>query len=147
MSNYSEENFIADTGCSFPVVSDKIVTKLGIKIRPFENPINIIDGSGNSLQLLGSSILYVNSQVLGDRVEAVETAVLCNNEVDSELLLSLSILIAWDLVPHDFPRRTLTEHFNTIYRNLKNKSVKTKSVSSTVGEEKNGYDLPEPSNA
>ena len=51
--NGSEECMIVDSGCSIPVVSDKIVSKLGIKVKPFKEPINIIDASGNNLSLLG----------------------------------------------------------------------------------------------
>ena len=40
---------IADYGCSFPVVSDKIVEKLGIKIKPFKGSIDIIDASAGNL--------------------------------------------------------------------------------------------------
>ena len=84
------------------MVSDKIVGKLGIKIKPFKSPINIVDASGNSLSLLGSSILFVSTQVLGDNIETVEAAVLADNDVDVEVLLSLSILIDWDLEPRNF---------------------------------------------
>ena len=59
---------IGDSGCSFPVVNDKIVEKLGIKIKPFKEPINIIDASGNNLSLLGSAILFIQMQVLGSKI-------------------------------------------------------------------------------
>ena len=73
---------IADSGCTFPVVSDKIVEKLGIKIKPFKEAINIIDASGINLSLLGSAILFIQTQVLGFRIKRIEAAVLENNEVD-----------------------------------------------------------------
>ena len=54
--NGSEVSMIANSGCSFRVVSDKIVRKIGIKIKPFKEAINIVDASGNSLALLGSAV-------------------------------------------------------------------------------------------
>ena len=62
--NGSEESMIADSGCSFPVISDKIVRKLGIKIKPFKEAINIVDASGNSLALLGCAVLFIQTQLL-----------------------------------------------------------------------------------
>ena len=47
----STERLIADTGCSFPIINSQIVHKLNIKVRPFSHPINIIEASGNSLNI------------------------------------------------------------------------------------------------
>ena len=52
-----------------PFVSDKIVRKLGIKIKPFKEAINIVDASGNNLSLLGSAVLFIQTQVLRFRIE------------------------------------------------------------------------------
>ena len=56
---------------------------------------------------------------MGSRVEAVEAAVLSNNDVDTELLLSLGILLKWDLLPPLFPNQTVTDHVNTILAKIK----------------------------
>ena len=50
----SQERLIADTGCSFPIINSQIVEKLNIKVIPFTRKVNIIEASGNSLNLLGS---------------------------------------------------------------------------------------------
>ena len=111
MKNSTVQPFVCDTGCSWPVVSDKIILTMGIPIRPFKKKLNIVDASGNSLKLLGSAKFFISiPQVLGERVERVEAAVLADNEVDSELLVSLSLLLAWDLVPPQFPRQTVSEY-------------------------------------
>ena len=55
----SQERLIADTGCSFPIINSQIVHKLNIKVRPFNHPINIIEASGNSLNLEGSARLFI----------------------------------------------------------------------------------------
>ena len=73
----STEKCIADTGCSFSIINSQIVHKLNIKVRPFNHPINIIEASGNSLNLEGSAKFYI-PQVLGeDQIYPVEAAVLC----------------------------------------------------------------------
>ena len=96
----SQERLIADTGCSFPIINSHIVHKLNIRVRPFNHPINIIEASGNSLNLEGSARLFIKiPQVLGDQVYPLEAAVLSGNETDSELLISLDLLIKWNLVP------------------------------------------------
>ena len=46
MKNGSEENLVCDSGCSFPVVSEKIVSRLGIRIRPFSSNFKIVEGGG-----------------------------------------------------------------------------------------------------
>ena len=51
----SQEKLIADTGCSFPIINSQFVGKLGIKVKPFTRQVNIIEASGNSLNLLGSA--------------------------------------------------------------------------------------------
>ena len=122
MKNGSEENLVCDSGCSFPVVSERIVSRLGIRIRPFSSNFNIVDASGNSLKLRGTAVLYITTQVLGSRVETVEAAVLSNNDVDTELLLSLGILLKWDLLPPLFPNQTVTDHVNSILAKMKYKN-------------------------
>jgi hypothetical protein len=97
------------------VISDKIIHTMNIPIRPFRNKLNIVDASGNSLRLLGSATFFITiPQVLGEKVERVEAAVLADNDVDSELLVSLSLLLAWDLVPPLFPRQTVSAYFKEL---------------------------------
>ena len=105
----STEKCIADTGCSFSIINIQIVHKLNIKERHFNHPINIIEASGNSLNLGGSANFYINvPQVLGeDQIYPVEAAVLCGNQTHSELLICLDLLIEWNLVPRNFPNITL----------------------------------------
>ena len=80
----------------------------------------------------------------------VEAAVLSNNDVDTELLLSLGILLKWDLVPPLFPNQTVTDHVNTILAKMKYNKTNTAKYSSlysqneTVDEGKE-YKLSEPS--
>ena len=83
----SQEKLIADIGCSFPIINNQIVEKLGIKVKPFTRHVKIIEASGNSLNLLGSSKLFIQIPHGKGRTELVEAAVLSGNETDSELLI------------------------------------------------------------
>ena len=123
---------------------------MGIPIRPFKTgkQLNIVDASGNSLHLLGSAQLFIQiPQVLGEKVERVEAAVLADNDVDSELLISLSLLIAWDLVPPKFPRQTVSAYFKELL--TKNKDIQkcAKVFSTGTQKEQDCYKLPKPSSA
>ena len=42
---------------------------------------------------------------------------LSGNETDSELLISLDLLIEWNLVPKNFPNVTLDDHFKQLLAN------------------------------
>ena len=64
----------------------------------------------------------------------VEAAVLSGNETDSELLISLDLLIEWNLVPKNFPNVTLDEHFKQLLTN-KHFSKKYSSLYSKQAEE------------
>ena len=119
----TEEKLIADSICSFPVISDQIVKKLDIRIKPFSQPVNILEASVNSLNLLGSAKLFIQlPQVFSNRIESVEAAVLAGNLVNTELLNLLDLLIAWDLIPPGFPNVILTTYFNQL---MKNKAIKS----------------------
>ena len=50
--------------------------------------------------------------------------VLNGNQTDNELLICLDVLIAWKLVPSNFPNVTLDQHFN----HLMNKDEKYSSL-------------------
>ena len=148
---------MADTGCSFSIINSQIVHKLNIQVRPFNHPINIIEASGNSLNLKGSTKFYIKVPlVLGeDQIYPVEAAVLCGNQTDSELLISLDLLIEWNLVPKNFPNVTLNEHFKQLLTN-KHFSKKYSSLYSKQSEEfsqsldnksDNQYEIPNPPKA
>ena len=66
----------------------------------------------------------------------VEAAVLSNNDVDTELLLSLGILLKWDLLPPLFPNQTVTDHVNTILAKMKYNKHNTAKYSSLYSQMK-----------
>ena len=84
----------------------------------------------------------------------MEAAVLSGNETDSEVLISLDLLIAWDLVTERFPNITLNAYFTQLMENkvLKSNyssfySKHSKSFDSQLSEDlsENQYKIPEPS--
>ena len=86
---------------------------------------------------------------MGDQIYPVEAAVLSGNQTDSELLISLDLLIEWNLVPKNFPNITLDEHF----KQLINKDKKYSSLYTKQSEEfsqsldnqsENQYEIPLP---
>ena len=150
-SENSTERCIADTGCSFSNINSQIIPKLGIKVRPFKNPINIVEASGNSLDLEGSAKFYIKvPQVLGlDQFYTMEAAVLSGNQTDNELLICLDLLIEWNLVLKNFPNVTLDQHFRQLMNKDKRySSLYTKQSSefteSLVNESDNDYKIPQP---
>ena len=86
----------------------------------------------------------------------VEAAVLSGNETDSEVLISLDLLIEWNLVPKNFPNVTLDEHFKQLLTN-KHFSKEYSSLYTKQGEEfesqsldnqsDNQYEIPKPPKA
>ena len=86
----------------------------------------------------------------------MEAAVLSGNEMDSELLISLDLLIKWNLVPEGFPNITLNEYFNQLmtnkhfskqYSSLYSKQTKEFETQSSDDLSENQYKIPEPPKA
>ena len=86
---------------------------------------------------------------MGSRIKMIDAAVLEYNDLDQELLLSLSLLIQLDILPPDFLNRSITDYFNKL---LSNKQITT-TYSSLYTEQTKAFDedekakhkLPEPS--
>ena len=84
----------------------------------------------------------------------MEAAVLFRNETDSEVLISLDLLIAWNLVPEGFPKITLNvyftqlmtnKHFRKKYFSLYSQHSKTFENELSDDLSENQYKIPEPS--
>jgi hypothetical protein len=98
-----------------------------IHIPPLSGAMRITDASGIKLHIIETAAFYIQSpQALGNRKRRVRATVLEGNQVDCEILISLELLIEWDLVHPTFPNESLTSYFT---RQL-NKSNKKKPVSS-----------------
>lgn len=114
------EDLIMDTGCTKSVVGAALCRENKLPIFPVSG-IKITDASGNYLNIIGSTEFYISSpQVLGNKKRRVKAAVLEGNNSDREILISLDLLVKWDLIIPNFPNQTVTNF-------MKNKdSVKTK---------------------
>ena len=107
-----EEELCADTGCTKPIVGSLICKEQRIPIRPLSSSMVITDASGNRLNIVCTVTFYIrSSQVLGSRMRRVKAAVLEGNEIDREILISLELLVSWDLVTPTFPQETVTNYF------------------------------------
>ena len=58
-----------------------------------------------------SDILYQIFAGLRQPDEESQGAVLEGNEIDREILISLELLVSWDLVTPTFPQETVTNYF------------------------------------
>ena len=81
---------------------------------------------------------------------------LSGNQTDSELLISLDLLIEWNLVPKNFPNVTLDEHFKQLltnkhfskkYSSLYSKQAEDFESQSLDNQGDNQYEIPEPPKA
>ena len=113
-----EEEFCADTGCTKPIVGAIVCKEQNIHIKPLDRTLVIRDASGNALNIIGTAVFYIAShQVLGNRRRRVQAAVLEGNDSDREILISLDLLIQWDLVHPNFPNETLSQYFLKMNKN------------------------------
>ena len=125
-----EEDLCADTGCTKPIVGAEICREQKIHIQPLAGGMTITDASGNKLNIIGTAVFYIQSnQVLGNRKRRIKAAVLEGNEVDREILISLELLIEWDLVHPNFPNETLTYYFKRKLNKPKIKQCRTSYTS------------------
>ena len=84
---HSVEDLVCDSGCTMSVVSKSICEDNQIPIIPLNATMIIRDASGNTLNIVGTSKIYIqNSKVLGPRRRMIEAAVLIGNEHDREVL-------------------------------------------------------------
>ena len=75
------------------VISKSICEDQNIPITPFSSEMIIRDASGNSLNIIGTSKVYIeNLKVLGHKRRLIEAAVLEGNQHDREVLVSLKVL-------------------------------------------------------
>ena len=89
---HSVEDLVCDSGCTMSVVSKSICEDNQIPIIPLNATMIIRDASGNTLNIMGTSKIYIeNLKVLGPRRRMIEAAVLTGNEYYREVLVSLQV--------------------------------------------------------
>ena len=96
----TETDSVKDAGCTYPHTTTAVTEALGIEVKPLTGSLEIIDASGNALDILGTTRMFIDSQILGGR-KLVEAAVIRGNK--KETLISLQLLKHWDLIHESFP--------------------------------------------
>ena len=58
----------------FPITSTAVADGIGAEVKPLKNKLEIIDASGQIMDIIGTIRMYINNRVLGGR-KLVEAAV------------------------------------------------------------------------
>ena len=75
-----------DSGCTFQITSTVVAKGIGVEVKPLSGNLEIIDASGNAIDILGTIKKYINNKILGGR-KLVEAAVIESDK--KETLISL----------------------------------------------------------
>ena len=86
-----------------------------MKLDPVINPLKIIQADGTALDVIGSVILYLESENLKGR-RRIECAVIEGNGA-REILISLEYLKRWNIVHSTFPRENLDDYLTRKFFN------------------------------
>ena len=96
-----------DTGCTFPISSLAVIKQLKADIIPLTQDLTIIEASGSELKILGTAILFLESEMLGSDRKELKVAVIEGVEGNKEILVSLKLMKTWKMVHETFPRETV----------------------------------------
>ena len=108
-----------DTGCTYPVASLAVIKELKAKITPLTQDLIIVKASRSDLQILGTAMIYMKAEVLGEDRKKLEVAVIVGQEGSKEILVSLKLMKVWNVVHQSFPRESVNSY---IQKNKLNKS-------------------------
>ena len=61
----TETDSVNDTECIYPLTTTAVTEALGIEVKPITGSLEIIDASGNALDILGTTKMFIDSRVLG----------------------------------------------------------------------------------
>ena len=100
--------------CSFPLTSTAVVEAIGADVMPLKQKLEIIDTSNHIMEIIGTTKVYIENDVLGGR-KCVEAAVTRSNKKE---------ILKWDLVYDSFPHQTIRDY---VYDKQRNKSLKAYS--------------------
>ena len=84
----TQVNTCWDTGCTFPIASLEVINQLKAKVTPLTQDLTIVEASGSTLSLLGTTTIFLESDVLGDGRKQIEVAVIEGVEGEKEVLVS-----------------------------------------------------------
>ena len=108
-----------DTGCTFPIASLAVIKQLKAKVTPLTQDLTIVEASGSALSLLGTTTVFLESEVLGDGRKQMEVAVIEGVEGEKEVLVSLKLMKMWGLVHDSFPHETVDSFYKRVHEENK----------------------------
>ena len=95
----SQEDLIADTGFTIPIIGAELCRKKKIPISPMLG-LKVVDAGGKLLPIVGYATFYVEIPQVGQRRRRAKAVVL---DGDSKaILISLHYFKKWDIVTHNF---------------------------------------------
>ena len=113
--------FLFDTGAGVSIIGEAIAIDNKIKEYKLKTPPQIVEASGNALDIIGSCEIYVKIPIL-KTIKKLKCLVLRGNHVDREILVSCETLKKWDIIHSTFGQETVTNYINRckLTRNLNN---------------------------
>ena len=116
-----DEVFLFDTGAGVSIIAEAIAIDNKIKVYKLRTPHQIVEASGNALDIIGSCEIYCKIPIL-KTIKKLKCLVLLGNFVDREILVSCETLKKWDIVHSTFGQETVTNYINRckLTRNLNN---------------------------
>ena len=76
-------------------------------IIPLTQDLTIIEASGSELKILGTAILFLESEMLRSDRKELDVAVIEGVEGNKEILVSLKLMKTWKMVHETSPRETV----------------------------------------
>ena len=69
------ETAVADTGCSYSICSQSIVSDLNIPVIPLKNSLTIVDTASQRLNIIGASVIWFSCKVLKRQKKRVKEVI------------------------------------------------------------------------
>ena len=81
----------------YPLASPAVIKELKAKITPLTQDLIIVKASGSELKILGTAVIYMKAEVLGEDRKKLEVAMIEGQEGSKEILGSLKLMKAWNV--------------------------------------------------
>ena len=102
---------VMDSGCTKGTISEDSVQELGLRVTELEHPLSIMSVTCEVLNIVGTSVLYIKTQVTCPGRKMIEAAVLKGNHAEKELLVSFKNLKKFYMINRTFAYQTVDEYY------------------------------------
>ena len=109
--NARDEVFLFASGAGVNIIGENIAIDNKIKVYKLQQKRQIVEASGNLLDIIGSCEIFVKIPFL-KTIKKLECLVLRGNDVDREILVSCETLKKWDIIHCTFGQETVTNYIN-----------------------------------